>query len=157
MIRVSLCQRNKSRGILTWYARIFDTETKEIRYESLGTTKKTAAHDLMLQKQSDGDFEKKKSDVMTLGRAFELYERSLELRGANDKTLKTVHTCLDKVRDLFGVPVSAIKKGELVATLDKATEGMMPSSFNTIKTYIKTAFKYAVTVLEASEIGRAHV
>ena len=86
MIRVSLCQRNKSRGILTWYARIFDTETKEIRYESLGTTKKTAAHDLMLQKQSDGDFEKKKSDVMTLGRAFELYERSLELRGANDKT-----------------------------------------------------------------------
>ena len=155
MIRVSLCQRNKSRGILTWYARIFDTETKEIRYESLGTTKKTAAHDLMLQKQSDGDFEKKKSDVMTLGRAFELYERSLELRGANDKTLKTVHTCLDKVRDLFGVPVSAIKKGELVATLDKATEGMMPSSYNTIKTYVKTAFKYAVTVLEAANSNPA--
>ena len=36
MIRVSLCQRNKSRGILTWYVRIFDTETKDIRYESLG-------------------------------------------------------------------------------------------------------------------------
>lgn len=155
MIRVSLCQRNKSRGILTWYVRIFDTETKDIRYESLGTTKKTAAHDLMLQKQSDGDFEKKKSDSMTLGRAFELYERSLELRGASDKTLENVHNSLGKIKALFGMKVSAIKKGELVATLDKATEGMMPSSFNTIKTYIKTAFKYAVTVLEASESNPA--
>ncbi len=155
MIRVSLCQRNKSRGILTWYVRIFDTETKDIRYESLGTTKKTAAHDLMLQKQADGDFEKKKSDSMTLGRAFELYERSLELRGASDKTLETVHNSLGKIKALFGMQVSAIKKGELVATLDKATEGMMPSSYNTVKTYIKTAFKYAVTVLEASESNPA--
>lgn len=150
MIRVSLCQRNKSRGILTWYVRIFDTETKDIRYESLGSTKKTAAHDLMLQKQADGDFEKKKSDSMTLGRAFELYERSLELRGASDKTLQVVHNSLDKMRELFGRPVSSIKKGEVVAVFDRATETVKPSSYNTMKTYVKTAFKYAETVLEAS-------
>lgn len=150
MIRVSLCQRAKSRGILTWYVRIFDTETKVIRYESLGTTKKTAAHDLMLAKQADGEFERKKSDSMTLGRAFELYLQSLEMRNASDKTLQTVRNCLDKVKDLYGMQVSAIKKGELVSVFDKNTEGMMPSSYNTVKTYVKTAFNYAVKVLEAS-------
>lgn len=155
MIRVSLCQRNKSRGILTWYVRIFDTETKEIRYESLGTTKKTAAHDLMLAKQADGDFEKKKSDSMTLGKAFELYERSLERRGASNKTLMTAHNSLEKMRELFDRQVSSIKKGEVVAAFDRATEGVKPSSYNTMKTYVKTAFKYAVTVLEASESNPA--
>lgn len=35
MIRVSLSQRHRSRGILTWYARVFDTETKELRFESV--------------------------------------------------------------------------------------------------------------------------
>lgn len=155
MIRVSLCQRNKCRGIFTWYARIFDTETKEIRYESLGTTKKTAAHDLMLQKQADGDFDRRKSESMTLGHAFELYQRSLELRGASTKTLQTVQSCLDKCRELFGVQVSSIKKGDLVAVFDKATEGLKPSSYNTAKTYVKTAFKYAVSVLEAAESNPA--
>ncbi|MBO7106095.1 MAG: tyrosine-type recombinase/integrase [Fibrobacter sp.] len=155
MIRVSLCQRAKSRGILTWYARIFNTETKEIRYESLGTTKKTAAHDLMLAKQADGEFEHKRSDTMTLGRAFELYIHSLEMRDASPKTLQTVRNSLNKVRDLYGMQVASIRKGDLVEVFDRNTDGVMPSSYNTMKTYVKTAFKYAVTVLEAADSNPA--
>lgn len=47
MLRHSISQRNRSRGINTWYGRIYDDSTGETRYQSLGTDKKKEAKEWM--------------------------------------------------------------------------------------------------------------
>lgn len=149
MLRVSLCQRNKARRIMTWYARIFDTETKEIRYESLGTTKKTEAHDLMLAKQAEGAFVKSDGNAITLGRAFELYEKSLEEKGCSAYTIGFAHTSLLSLKKLYGYKCTDITKKDVLEAFNEANKDVQNSTYNSKKTYIKTAFKFAVNVLEA--------
>lgn len=147
MIRVSLCQRNKARHIMTWYARIFDTETKEIRYESLGTTKKTEATDLMLSKQAAGEFIKQES-CMSLEKAFELYLKSVQDRGSSKETLGDIRNTLFKLKDLLKKPVARITKQEVLESFNAANEHLKASTYNTRKTYVKTAFRFIVNVLE---------
>lgn len=148
MIRVSLCQRNKARGIFTWYARIFDTETKAIRYESLGTTRKTEAFELMCEKKKSGDYENKFRDMTTLGRVVELYEKDCESRGSNAASVATLHNNLMKLKKLFDRSISDITKMDLVDTLNESTEDCKPSTYNNIKTTVKTVFRYARDILE---------
>lgn len=148
MLRVSLCQRNKARKIMTWYARIFDTDTKEIRYESLGTTKKTEATDIMLAKQSAGEFVKVERKVITLEQAFELYLKNVEERGSSKETLADIRNTLFRLKDLLKKPVDEITKQELTQEFNAFNEHLKPSTYNTRKTYVKTAFRYIVNVLE---------
>ena len=148
MLRVSLCQRNKSKNIFTWYARIFDTETKEIRYESLGTTKKTEAHDLMLAKQAAGEFARDEKSSMKLGKAFELYLSDVESRGSNADTISQLQCGLDKLKELFDRPISSLTKAEIIEVLNRNAAHLKPASYNSTKTIIKTAFKFARDVLE---------
>lgn len=147
MIRVSLCQRNKARHIMTWYARIFDTETKEIRYESLGTTKKTEATDLMLAKQADGDF-LKKSSCMTLEDAFSRYLKTVEDKGASQDTLYFANEALMSLKPLYTREVPSITKMEILEAFNRRNENVAPSTYNSRKQYVKTAFKFIVNVLE---------
>ena len=155
MIRVSLCQRNKSRGILTWYVRIFDTETKEIRYESLGTTRKTEATDLMLSKKSSGDYEIKKKKQITLGEVVELYLKDCESRGSNAVSLATISHSLDSVRPLFRKPIDEITKMELLSTFNERAASFKPSTYNCTKTTVKTVFRFAKDSLEVIESNPA--
>lgn len=151
MLRVSLCQRNKSKNIFTWYARIFDTETKEIRYESLGTTKKTEAHDLMLAKLAAGEFARDDKSSMKLGKAFELYLSDVESRGSNARTIVQLQCGLDKLKELFERPIASITKAEIIDVMNRNAAHLNPASYNYTKTIIKTAFKFARDVLEVIE------
>lgn len=155
MIRVSLCQRNKARGILTWYARIFDTETKEVRYESLGTRKKTEATDLMLAKQAAGDYAAKSQNSMKLEDAFELYLKDCESRGSNPQSLATLRRALDTIKGLFTKPIAEITKKDLFEEFSKSAIDYKPTTYNNTKTTIKTAFKFAKDVLEVIEVNPA--
>lgn len=149
MLRTSLCQRNKARNILTWYARIFDTETKEIRYESLGTTKKTEAHDIMTVKSQNGDFERKnEKESITLEKAFELYIKSLEGKGIKSDTIDNVVTAKNMLSSLLDFPVKDISKKMILETFLESSKNMMAGTHNVKKTIIKSAFKYFVNVLE---------
>ena len=155
MIRVSLCQRNKCRGILTWYARIFDTETKEIRYESMGTTKKTAATDLMLSKQAAGEFERKDSESFTVGKAFELYLADMESRGSSSRSILTIRHSLDSLKPLFGKPIDEVTKKDVLEVFSESAANFKPSTYNCTKTAVKTAFKFAKDVLEVIAVNPA--
>lgn len=155
MIRVSLCQRNKSRGILTWYVRIFDTETKEIRYESLSTTKKTEAKDLMLAKQASGDFAVKKKSQITLGKVVELYLKDCESRGSNAISLKTISHSLDSIKSLFDTPIEDITKMSLLSAFNESASGFKATTYNNTKTTIRTAFRFAKDVLEVIDSSPA--
>ena len=155
MLRVSLCQRNKSKNVLTWYARIFDTETKEIRYESLGTTKKTEAHDLMLAKQAAGEFAKDLKSNMTLGKAFGLYLDDCETRGCSADTMAFLGRSLRTLSPLFERPIASIKKSDVLETFNANAGHLKPSSYNSTKTVVKTAFKFSRDVLEVIQASPA--
>lgn len=149
MIRTSLCQRNKARHIMTWYARIFDTDTKEIRYESLGTTKKTEAQDLMSEKLQAGDFERKSpSETITLGEAFNLYIRNLESRGVTENSVNNARGIVDCVKSIHGMVLSEISKNQLLEAFIEGNKNVSAGTHNTRRTIVKSAFKYFVNVLE---------
>lgn len=46
-------QKNKSKGIFTWYLRWYDPKTKAMRYKSLKTENRNEAHRLLLQKNGE--------------------------------------------------------------------------------------------------------
>ena len=155
MLRVSLCQRNKSKNIFTWYARIFDTETKEIRYESLGTTKKTEAHDLMIAKHAAGEFIRDEKSSMKLRKAFELYVTDVESRGGSYDTLCCIKRSLRTLSELFDRPIATIKKADVFEVFNRNADHLKASTYNTQKTFVKTAFKFARDVLEVIESNPA--
>lgn len=53
LFKYSICQRNRAAGSKIWYLRTFDTVTKKITFESLGTEKKTEAVELLAQRQAE--------------------------------------------------------------------------------------------------------
>lgn len=144
MLRVSLVQRNKARNIMTWYARIFDTETKEIRYESTGTTKKTEAQCLMQAKLSDGEFEERNNTEVSVGQAIDAYLRHLESRGAGRFTLRFTESSLSTIADLRSVPLSHLSRKLLYDTFTANCEGICPATFNVRRSVVRTCFKYAI-------------
>lgn len=157
MLRFSLCQRNKARGIMTWYARIFDTETKEIRYESLSTTKKTEASGILSAKIQDGAFEKKDRSSITLKKALDMYMASLENKGVKPDSLDSVSCTFRCISALFDVPVASITKKMLLETFLENIGSLSASSHNLRRTCIKSAFKYFVNVLEIIPSNTAEV
>ena len=130
MKRVSMIQRNKSKKIMTWYARIFDTETKEIRYESLGIDPATK-------------------------QVVDLYLKDCESRGSFPHSVACILNYINKVKPLFSKPVAAITKLELVRTFSENVKSYKPSSYNCAKTVIKTVFKFAKNTLEVIDSNPA--
>lgn len=140
---------------MTWYVRIFDTETKEIRYESLGTTKKTEATDLMLAKQAAGEFAQNRKNLMTVEKAFEMYLENCTTRGSNEQSVNSIRHMLESIKTLFFRPISEVTKKDVQEAFGKSAEGFKPSTYNNTKTAIKTAFKYAKDVLEVIDSNPA--
>lgn len=83
-LRVSIIQKNKSKGIKTWYARIADPRQGIEVYRSLGTTLKGQAQ--YLAAKALEDFKHKEVDI-TLERAFSEVVKDRELRGYDSKTM----------------------------------------------------------------------
>lgn len=149
MLRTSLCQRNKARGIMTWYARIFDTDDKSVRYESLGTTRKTEAHDLMTAKTQAGEFNRKsEKDTLSTGDAFQMYLDNLEMKGVHGDSLSNAEDVFRSLRSIYHVPVVELTKKTLLDAFVEANAGLSAGTYNMRKTYVKSAFKFFVNVLE---------
>lgn len=53
MLKYSIIQRNRAAGSKIWYLRTFDTETKKITFESLGTEKKGEAVELLAKRNAE--------------------------------------------------------------------------------------------------------
>ena len=52
-MKYDLEQKNKSKGILTWYLRWYDPKAKAMRYKSLKTENRNEAHRILLQKNGE--------------------------------------------------------------------------------------------------------
>lgn len=144
MLRVSLVQRNKARRIMTWYARIFDTDTKAIRYVSLGTTRKTEAYALMVAKQAGGEFSERLDAAHTIGDAVDAYLENLSTRGANSGTLETARNALSCLSPLRSARLAEIDRKTLYDAFMESEKDMAPSTWNQKKAFVKTCLKYAI-------------
>lgn len=147
MLRVSLCQRNRSRDIMTWYARIFDTETKEIRYESLGTTRKAEAQGELQARMAEGAFRKKGKSDATLGDAFDAYILYLERSGCSRSSVTTALNAFRAVGGLRKERLEGIDRRKLADAFSEAVQGKKPGSRNTMRRNIRTAIARAIDTL----------
>lgn len=68
---ITIVQRNKSKGVLTWYARVPDPTRKgAVHYYSLDTVSKAQAKLVLQQRLREGVFEDRSSPAeITLGEA----------------------------------------------------------------------------------------
>lgn len=138
MLRLTLCQRNKSRGIKVWYARIYDTETKRVRYESLGTTRKSEAFELMTAKKAAGEFSAA-GDAPTLGQAFKEYLAAIKAEGSGRGTLECAEIATKGLESLLTCKVTELDKKRLLDAFNARNGGLKASTYNTKAAYVKAA------------------
>lgn len=147
---ITLCQRNKSKGVLTWYARVPDPVRKgAVHYYSLDTVSKAQAKLVLQQRIREGAFEGRlPSADMTLGEAVVKYEQFCRAKGLKSKSIDALLFTLKALDPLYPRPVSSIKNAELAEAFLEANGDTAPATYNVRKTILSTMFAYFVDVLE---------
>lgn len=147
---ITLCQRNKSKGVLTWYARVPDPVRKgAVHYYSLDTVSKAQAKLVLQQRIRDGAFEGRlPSADMTLGEAVVKYEQFCRAKGLKSKSIDALLFTLKALEPLYPRPVSSIKNAELAEAFLDANGDCAAATYNVRKTILSTMFAYFVDVLE---------
>lgn len=146
---ITIVQKNKSKGILTWYARVPDPRKGSPHYYSLGTTSKAEAKIRKDERLKAGDFDiKDESDLTTLGEAvvkFEKYERS---KGTKPRSIETMLQATSMLKPIFDRRISDLTKKEISETFMTASDGLSPITYRNRKAILSTFFNYLVDVLE---------
>lgn len=152
---ITLVQKNRSKGILTWYARVPDPHRKNrsghpvTHFFSLGTTSKSEAKIIMQERLKQGCYElHEESESMTLGTAvqkFENYERS---KGTKKNSISTMSQAVNMLKSLFNRKLSSIKTGDIAEAFQSSSEHISPVTYRNRKTVLTTFFNYLVDVLE---------
>lgn len=147
---VTLVQKNKSKGIQTWYARVPDSHAKgKIHYFSLGTSSKTEAKIRKDERLKAGDFDiKDEAETITLGEAavkFEQYERA---KGTKPRSIDTMLQALSMIKPLFGKRVRDITNKEISEAFMASGNNLSPITYRNRKNILSTFFNYLVDILE---------
>lgn len=147
---VTLVQKNKSKNIFTWYARVPDPQKKgTVHYYSLGTTSKSEAKVLMQERLKAGEFDiKDEAETMTLMEAavrFEQYERS---KGNKPGSIDVFMRGVRALKPLFDRPVLSLTTKEIQEAFMECTAKNSPVTYMQKRTILSTLFGYIVDVLE---------
>lgn len=146
---ITLVQKNKSKGILTWYARVPDKDKGSTHFFSLGTAAKNEAKIVLQQKIRNGDFESRISpSAMTLGEAVEKYEKFQRSKGLKEGSISMFLNSIKSIEPLFDKPVAELTKKEIAETFLARNEDVGPTTYNNNKTVVSMLFQYIVDVLE---------
>lgn len=140
-LRVSIIQKNKSKGIKTWYARIADPRQGIEVYRSLGTTLKGQAQ--YLAAKALEDFKHKEVDI-TLERAFSEVVKDRELRGYDSKTMYMYNQAFNMLFELRDRLVAEIRPEDIAGVFAKKCENLGPGSYNCRHQYCNAIFSYFV-------------
>lgn len=148
---ITLVQRNKSKGILTWYARVPDSLRKgAVHYYSLDTVSKSQAKLVLQQRIREGAFQDRlPSNDLKLGEAVEKYEKYQRAKGLKRSSITVFMNALRAFEPLYRRPVSEIRNSELAEAFLAANEDKNPTTYTTNRTVVGTFFNYLVNVLEA--------
>lgn len=147
---ITLVQRNKSKGVLTWYARVPDSKTGRAHYFSLGTTSKAEAKAILQARIREGAFDERTGAApMTLGDAVLAYERFQREKGIKSESLDVFMNALSAFEPLYGRPIDGIRNGELAEAFLAENDRRGPTTYNNNKTIVSSFFNFVVNVLEA--------
>ena len=147
---ITIVQKNKSKKIFTWYARVPDPHRKgKIHYFSLETVSKSEAKIRKDERLKAGDFDiKDEAETMTLGEAavrFEQYERS---KGVKNRSMETMLQALNMLKKLNNKKISEITNKEISETFLESGKDLSPVTYRNRKTVLSTFFNYLVDILE---------
>ena len=147
---ITLVQKNKSKGIMTWYARVPDPHRKgKIHYFSLETVSKSGAKIRKDERLKAGDLDiKDETETTTLGEAavkFEQYERA---KGVKPGSIDAFVRGLKSLESLFDRPLVSITAKEINDAFMESTSGNSSRTYMNKKTIVSTFFNYVVDVLE---------
>lgn len=147
---ITLVQKNKSKKIMTWYARVPDPNKKgKVHFFSLGTTSKSEAKIVVQDNIKAGLYDiKPESETMTLGEAavaFEKYERD---KGTKPASITVMMRAVNTLVDIFGTPVSELTTKMISEEFIKRTSKLSTATYSHRKTILSTFFSYVVDVLE---------
>jgi len=157
MATITIVQKNKSKGIMTWYARV--PEGEKVHFFSLGTTSKAEAKVLLQQRIKAGDFEPKdEKSTLTLAEAFNKYEVFLRNKGVKESSIGiylNAFSSLDLIKDKLIVDVTAKDIAESFMLQNAQKKAV---TYQNYKTILSCFFNYVVDVLEIlpkNPIGKA--
>lgn len=157
MATITIVQKNKSKGIMTWYARV--PEGEKVHFFSLGTTSKAEAKVLLQQRIKAGDFEPKdEKSTLTLAEAFNKYEEFLRNKGVKESSIGiylNAFSSLDLIKDKLIVDVTAKDIAESFMLQNAQKKAV---TYQNYKTILSCFFNYVVDVLEIlpkNPIGKA--
>ena len=140
-LRVSIIQKNKSKGVKTWYARIADPEQGIEAYRSLKTTLKGEAQ--FLAAKALEEFKHATLDI-TFERGFSELMKDRQLRGYDKKTLYMYNQAFMMLAALHKKLVTDIKPEDIAAIFSEKCERLSPGSFNVRHQYSSAIFTYFV-------------
>ena len=146
---ITLVQKNKSKGILTWYARVPDKSKGTVHFFSLGTSSKSEAKIILQDRIRQGSFDARISpSMMTLGEAVDKYEKFQRAKGLKEGSISMFLNSIKSISSLFGKQVAEITKAELAEAFLASNEDVGPTTYNNNKTVVSMLFQYIVDVLE---------
>lgn len=140
-LRVSIIQKNKSKGVKTWYARISDPSQGIEVYRSLKTTLKGQAQ--YLAAQALEEFKHKEVDI-TLEKAFSEVVKDRELRGYDSKTMYMYNQAFNMLFELRGMLVADIRPEDISMVFAEKCANLGPSSYNCRHQYCTAIFSFCV-------------
>lgn len=157
---ITIVQRNKSKGVLTWYARVPDPSRKgAVHFFSLGTESKTEAKAILQERIRDGSFDARtEPKVLTLGEAVERYEKFQRAKGTKRGSVAVFMNALKAFAPLFDRNVTEIRNSELAEAFLEENDSKNATTYNNNKTIVSSFFNYLVNVLEAipyNPVGKA--
>lgn len=159
MATITLVQKNKSKGILTWYARVPDSTKGTVHFFSLGTTSKSSAKLALQERIRERSFDRRISpSAMTLGEAVEKYEKFQRSKGLKENSISMFLNSIKSLETLFDKPVIEIAKAEIAEAFLASNEDVCAGTYNIRKTVCSMLFQYIVDVLEIlpnNPIGKA--
>ena len=141
MLRVSIIQKNKAKGIKTWYARIADPEAGIEVYRSLKTTLKGEAQ--YLAAKALEDFKHEQVDI-TFERGFSELEKEKQLQGTDSKTMYMYRQAFDMLFELRGRTVDRIKPEDITPIFAEKCADYSPGTYNNRHKYCTAIFSYFV-------------
>ena len=148
---ITIVQRNRSKGILTWYARVPDKVKKgSVHFFSLGTDSKAEAKLVLQERIRDGSFDARtEPQAITLGEAVQRYEKFQRAKGIRGDSLNVFLNALRAFEALYDRPIAEIRNSEISEAFLAENERKNPTTYNNNKTLVSSFFYYVVNVLEA--------
>lgn len=146
---ITLVQKNKSKGILTWYARVPDKMKGSVHFFSLGTSSKSEAKILLQERIREGAYDTRVTpSTITLGEAVEKYEQFQRSKGLKEGSISMFLNSLQSLSALFGRQIAGLTKAEIAEAFLASNDGVGPTTYNNNKTVVSMLFQYLVDVLE---------